>query len=204
VELEARKRSLRARVSRLRSAAANRPDAAGRSVAGLIEATVEFANASRIALYAALSDELPTRALFDLASAAGKRCAFPASRKGGALEFRIVDRWEDLAPGRYGVLEPADPSGPIVALGRPDLVLVPGVAFDPAGNRLGRGRGYYDRAFPADAADGPVLFGLAFELQIVDEVPHGPLDRRMDAVVSERGLRRAGGAARQGQRKGDD
>jgi 5-formyltetrahydrofolate cyclo-ligase len=75
-------------------------------------------------------------------------------------------------------------------------VLVPGVAFDRAGGRLGRGAGYYDRAFPVSAPSAPLLIGVAYEIQRVDRLPLVETDRRMDAVVTERALHwTAGGAA---------
>jgi 5-formyltetrahydrofolate cyclo-ligase len=102
-----------------------------------------------------------------------------------------VGTWEDLVPGRYGVLEPAPEREPI-ALSELQLVMVPGVAFDAEGRRLGRGGGYYDRTFPVGAA-GPVLVGLAFAFQLVEAVPAGPLDRRVDAVVTEQAIIRVAG-----------
>jgi 5-formyltetrahydrofolate cyclo-ligase len=71
-------------------------------------------------------------------------------------------------------------------------VLVPGVAFDRAGNRLGRGQGLYDRAFPASAPRPPLLIGVAYQIQLVEAVPYTEADRRMDAVVTELGLHWAG------------
>jgi 5-formyltetrahydrofolate cyclo-ligase len=75
-----------------------------------------------------------------------------------------------------------------------DLVLVPGIAFDAQGYRLGHGLGCYDAAFPPGAASPPLLFGVAYEFQIVESVPHGSRDRRVDAIVTERTIRRIGGA----------
>ena len=78
---------------------------------------------------------------------------------------------------------------PTIRPGPGDVVIAPGVAFDAEGWRLGWGGGHYDRAFPPEAAEAPLLFGLAFELQVVESVPHGSRDRRMDAIVTERGIR---------------
>jgi 5,10-methenyltetrahydrofolate synthetase len=69
-----------------------------------------------------------------------------------------------------------------------DLALLPGVAFDLVGGRLGRGRAYYDRAFPI-GAPAPVLVGVGFAFQLVDRVPLGEYDRLLDGVVTEQGLR---------------
>jgi 5-formyltetrahydrofolate cyclo-ligase len=152
----------------------------------------EFRSADRIGLYAALPDEPPTESLFQAVARDGRPRLLPRVRVDRQLEFALVERWEDLRPGRYGVLEPA-PEVPAVALLAGDLVLVPGIAFDAAGARLGRGGGFYDRTFPTGRAGGPLLYGIAYELQIVDEVPHDSHDRRMNAIVTEHRLRRIGG-----------
>ena len=81
------------------------------------------------------------------------------------------------------MLEPP-PAHESVGLDPGDLVLVPGVGFDRAGNRLGRGGGHYDRTF---VAGGPRLVGVCFQLQLVERVPHDSRDRPMDAIVTERG-----------------
>ena len=97
---------------------------------------------------------MPSRPLFDALVAQGIPCLFPRVLEEHALAFARVTDWSELRPGRYGVLEPPA----LAAVTRPeegDLVLVPGVAFDRAGNRLGRGQGYYDRAFPAGAPHPP-------------------------------------------------
>jgi 5-formyltetrahydrofolate cyclo-ligase len=109
-------------------------------------------------------------------------------------------RWEALRPGAYGVLEPPADSAAI-PLGAGDLVLVPGVAFDAAGYRLGRGKGYYDRSFarPRGGAEHPLLLGVGYEFQVVAVVPHGVRDRRLDAVVTERAVRWVGGDEAQGR-----
>ena len=159
---------------------------AGTQAAGFVAEAREFVRAGTLILYAATPDEMPTRPLFERALQAGKRTLFPRCLPEGRLEFVLVEDWEQLAPGRYGLLEP-EPGLPCGSFGVEDLAIVPGVAFDRAGHRLGRGQGYYDRAFPAGGS-APALFGYAFELQIRESVPVGPLDRRMDAVVSERGL----------------
>ena len=99
--------------------------------------------------------------------------------------------WSELRPGRYGVLEPPAQAA-VIRPEEGDLVLVPGVAFDRAGNRLGRGQGFYDRAFPASAPRPPLLIGVAYQIQLVDAVPHAETDRRVDAVVTELGLHWAG------------
>jgi 5-formyltetrahydrofolate cyclo-ligase len=106
----------------------------------------------------------------------------------GRLEFAAVDDLATLETGRFGVLEPGAASSP-VELTPSDLVFVPGVAFDRDGGRLGRGGGHYDRAFPS-APSAPVLVGVGFSLQLIERVPMGPLDRRVDGVITEVGVAR--------------
>jgi len=163
---------------------------AAREVARCVAATPEFGAAARVALYAALPDELPSRPCFDAVLGAGKTALLPCV-EGERLVFRKLERWEHLRPGRFGISEPPE-GGPERAPGTGDLVLVPGVAFDARGHRLGRGGGYYDAAFPPGSG-GPVLFGVGYAFQVLESVPHGSRDRGMDAIVTERGVHRASG-----------
>ena len=148
-------------------------------------ASPEYARARRLALYAALPDEAELRELFEQARRDDKPCLLPRCDPGGTLAFCEIEVWEDLAPGRYGLLEPS-PDRPGTPLSAGDLVLVPGVAFDPAGRRLGRGRAYYDRALAGGRAS--VRMGVGFAIQLVERVPAGARDCGMDAVVTEDGV----------------
>lgn len=176
------KRALRAAVlARCRTLPAAEREAAERALHERVRACSEFRSASRLALFAGtLSGEVATRPLFDAARAAGAEVALPRVL-GDALSFALAARWEDLRPGPLGVPEPpADaPEAP-----SPALALIPGVAYDLCGGRLGRGRGYYDRWLATLPADVPRI-GLAFECQLVDAVPCGPDDRPVDAIFTE-------------------
>ena len=88
--------------------------------------------------------------------------------------------------GRYGILAPAETLIGEV-LGPQDAVLVPGVAFDLEGHRLGRGEGWYDRSFPVGQG-GACLVGATFESRLMRTLPYGSRDRDMDAIVTEAGL----------------
>jgi 5-formyltetrahydrofolate cyclo-ligase len=79
-----------------------------------------------------------------------------------------------------------------VGLGPQDLLLVPGVAFDLRGGRLGRGRGYFDRALGEMGEPGPLSLGVGFEFQLVEKVPREPHDRAVAAVLTEHRLQRVG------------
>jgi len=106
--------------------------------------------------------------------------------QGRRLEWARVDAWDDLVPGPFGIAAPP-PDAPARILRAGDVVLVPGLAFDARGWRLGRGGGFYDRAFPPDVP-GPLLVGVAYAFQLLDAVPHDSRDRRVDAIVTEGGL----------------
>ena len=162
---------------------------AARAAAAHLAASPELAAARVAVLYAALPDELPSRAFYRAVRAAGVHPAFPRTRPDGSLEIAVGVGWERLVPGRYGVPEPPT-SLPARGLLPGDLVLVPGVAFDRWGHRLGRGAGYWDRTLPERRPDGLVVVGVGFAWQLIEEVPHGPDDRRVDAVLTEAGWHR--------------
>jgi 5-formyltetrahydrofolate cyclo-ligase len=208
-DLAASKRELR-RQMRARRRALDRPAAAAEAalVAEAVVETPEFQCAPALALYAALPDEISTQGIFERAAAVSKPCFFPRCAPGTALEFVAVDEWEALRPGRYGVREPAaDLAAGSLAPG--SLVIVPGIAFDRRGYRLGQGKGYYDRAFPSRDPRRLRLFGVGFAFQLLDSVPVGEFDRAMDAVVTERGILRpesatpGGGGTRPGGRRNE-
>jgi 5-formyltetrahydrofolate cyclo-ligase len=92
-----------------------------------------------------------------------------------------------LVRGRYGIPAPPD-ARPAVPLAAGDVIVVPALALDAAGRRLGRGGGHYDRALAA--VSGPLLVGVGYDWQLVGEVPAGPEDRRVDMVATETHLLR--------------
>ena len=188
--LRAAKRALRREMAARRAAVDQEASAAaGAAIAGCLAESPAFAEAQTVALFASLVGEPDMDPCFALAVAAGKRVVLPRCEGEETLVFHVVGTRAKLVPGAFGVLEP--PAAlPRLEVAHIELALVPGVAFDEEGGRLGRGRGYYDAAFPAGSG-GPTLFGAGFEFQLVERVPTGPADRRLDAVLTERGWRRA-------------
>jgi len=89
-----------------------------------------------------------------------------------------------LQTGRFGLSEPPE-DAPEVGAGTLAVVIVPGLAFDPAGRRVGFGGGYYDGVIDDARAGGAAVIGFAYDFQIVDRCPAGPEDRAVDAVVTE-------------------
>jgi len=182
---EAKRRLRRQVAARRRAVTPEEARRAARAVAARLAGIPPFAAAERVGLYAGLADELPTRPLFDLVCARGKTALLPRCLPEARLEFVPLARWEALVPGRHGVPEPV---GAASALGPRDLVVVPGVAFDRGGHRLGRGQAYYDRTFPPGRAGVPRLVGVGYAFQVVDAVPAAAHDRSVDGVVTDEGV----------------
>jgi 5-formyltetrahydrofolate cyclo-ligase len=141
-----------------------------------------------VAGYRAVRGEVDIGATLGFLAERGATITTPRVR-GEHLEFVLTDETTPLVPGPFGILEPSE--GELVAVRAHDLFLVPLVAFDSVGRRLGQGGGYYDRAL-ASARDGqgahPVLIGIAHAFQQVAEVPVEPWDVPLDAVVTEEGI----------------
>jgi 5-formyltetrahydrofolate cyclo-ligase len=157
---------------------------AGRTVAAAILEDRRVRDAKRVALYAASGGEIPTRPTFEALGSIRAVRLLPRI-EGAEMVWVRVEDWDELLLGRFGV--PAPGAAPIPGgLNRGDVVLLPGLAFDRAGWRLGRGGGHYDRAFP-ESNDDPWLVGVGFAFQWIAVVPHDSRDRRVDAIVTEHG-----------------
>jgi 5-formyltetrahydrofolate cyclo-ligase len=142
-----------------------------------------FVRARTIGLYSPMGAEVDTAELVLLAASAGKRIAYPRIASGERRLAYAECACDLLVDGPLRTREPPS-AAPLVPLDELDLVVVPGVAFDARGRRLGRGRGYYDATLAA-LPRGAARVGLAFELQIVDAIPEEPHDAPLDAVVTE-------------------
>lgn len=129
-------------------------------------------------LYHSLKDEVDTHAFIRKWSRE-KRILLPVVT-GDDLELRLYTGPEDLTIGAYGIEEPT--GALFTDYSTIDLIVVPGVAFDRDGNRLGRGKGYYDRLLPR--IPSAYKIGICFPFQVVDEVPAEPFDIRMDEIIS--------------------
>jgi 5-formyltetrahydrofolate cyclo-ligase len=191
-DLIERKRALRRETGRERASLPEPVRRAGSEAAcARLLALPELAdlNGRTVAGYVALAGkgELDPAPALEALVVRGARVAYPRVVGPDApLAFHPVAR-DALVPGRFGLLEP--PAGvPAVPAEALDVVVVPGVAFDAEGRRLGFGGGFYDRSFGDAAMAGarrPALIGLCFDLQVVARCPAGPDDVRVDAVVTE-------------------
>jgi len=143
-----------------------------------------YRESKTISLYSSFSNEVLTEEIFERAAADGKQICYPRVVRGRQrhLEFFKVDSLLGLTDGPYEIKEPAE-GGHKVDPKEFDLVVVPGVAFDGAGSRLGYGKGYYDRAL---GAVGCAIVGLAYEFQVLKgDIPLESFDVRLTALVTE-------------------
>lgn len=143
----------------------------------------EYVRAECIALYAPAHNETDTALILAAAFQTGKRVLYPAVC-GHQMVFRSVERIEELQEGAFGILEPC-PTGTDHHADEADLIVVPGVAFDLSGHRIGYGKGFYDRFLhhPGRTAH---LVGLCHDFQLIDRpIPADLHDIPMEIIVSE-------------------
>src|SRR5512134_1599348 len=138
----------------------------------------------RVALYSAVGGEVGTSLLRTRYLAGGALLYYPRVMEDGNLSFYRDGGDDGWVRGKYGLLEPRVPPGVPGLRSGFDLVVVPGMAFDAMGRRLGKGYGYYDR-FLFGLAGTAVTVGLAFSLQLLAEVPVDTWDVPVDVVVTE-------------------
>jgi 5-formyltetrahydrofolate cyclo-ligase len=150
--------------------------------------SVPLAAGAIVSAYIAIGDEADPSALIEILRGRGHAIALPrVMGKGQPIAFHIYEAGSTLVPGVFGLSQPA-PDWPQAA---PDVLIVPLLAFDAQGNRLGYGAGFYDRTLKGLRAQRSVLaVGYAFTGQEVVAVPHHEGDERLDWVVTEAGARR--------------
>jgi 5-formyltetrahydrofolate cyclo-ligase len=175
-----------------RAAAATLGGMPAEAVAGRLMRGYRLPAGGVVSGYWPLEDELDPRPCMELLASLGHPLALPRVQgRGRPLAFHAWRPDDPLFAGPFGVMEP-DPEAPVVS---PRILLVPLLAFDRQGRRLGYGAGYYDMVLRdlRAQAPAPIAIGVAFAVQEVDEVPAGPRDQVLDAVVTERELHRCRG-----------
>jgi 5-formyltetrahydrofolate cyclo-ligase len=143
-----------------------------------------YVNCQSLALYSPNQNEVATGVIRDRALVAGKRVFFPRSGPRESLELVQMDSVSDLTEGRFGILEPRGDRRLSPCYQRNLVVFVPGVAFDSRGKRLGRGKVWYVRLIKE--LEEATLVALAYDFQIVEEVPTDAWDQKVHYVISER------------------
>jgi len=168
--------------ARLKSIPAAECDAASAEACELLRQQAFWKNSHAILIFAPLHEELNVWPLIQIALDAGKVVALPrfdpGTNKYSAHQIRNLS--DDIASGKFGIREPKNYC-PAVPLNRLDLVLVPGVAFDLHGRRLGRGKGFYDQLL---ASVRGTTCGVAFDEQIVAEIPVEPHDVQLNCILT--------------------
>ena len=151
-----------------------------------------YKQADCIGGYSAIRGEIDPRCLLEDALDDGRIVCLPRVIDEHHIEFSQIEGFDALEEGAFGVMEPR---GPAIDLGRIDVFLVPGVAFDPHGGRIGFGRGYYDRLLgrrrAMDDGDSAVFIGICYEWQLVeDTIAVEPHDVAMDVIATDQEILR--------------
>lgn len=145
--------------------------------------TKEYKESKQILMYMALDDEINIDALIDLSHINGKSIAVPyCINNNGDMEFYYINTINDLIKGSFGVREPDISKCKKVVDFRDSIIIVPGIAFDINGYRLGYGKGYYDRFLQNHTLNS---FGLCYNNFVKNELPIDKYDKSVDYIITE-------------------
>ncbi len=150
-----------------------------------LEQLPQYKDAKKILVYVSAKDEVATHALIKDALAAGRQVYVPKIHE-ATLAICPLSTWEDLQPGTFGILEPCDIATPA----QPEemgLIIVPGLAFDPRGHRIGYGKGHYDKLLKSTKG---YKVGLAFAEQVIEAVPDEAHDVPLDLIITDNTARK--------------
>ena len=169
----------------LKSTRASIPEATRMNAANSITEQIlrlnEIRDARTIFIYISYASEVHTHALIKALLAAGKTLAVPKIINSDYMQAETFSSWEDLVPGELGILTPTDSTpcnGPF------DVAITPGLGFTLSGQRMGFGRGYYDKWFAQNKVRHKIA--LAFEVQLINEMPVEDTDVPMEKIVTEK------------------
>ena len=169
----------------LKSTRASIPEATRMNAANSITEQIlrldEIRDARTIFIYISYASEVHTHALIKALLAAGKTLAVPKIIKSDYMQAETFSSWEALVPGELGILTPTDSTpcnGPF------DVAITPGLGFTLSGQRMGFGRGYYDKWFAQNKVRHKIA--LAFEVQLINEMPVEDTDVPMEKIVTEK------------------
>ncbi|MCB0894017.1 MAG: 5-formyltetrahydrofolate cyclo-ligase [Nocardioides sp.] len=163
--------------------------AGARALAEHLLDTVDVRRAATVAAYVSMNGEPGTGPLLDGLRAAGKRVILPVLLPDGDLDWAVYRSPDDLAPARWGLLEPVGERLGPDAIATADVVLVPALAVSSTGMRLGRGGGSYDRAL-GRVPVGTFTCALLYDEEVGVDVPVEPHDRPVHYAATPSGVRR--------------
>ena len=150
------------------------------------QSLASFRYAETVLMYAPTKGEINVMPIAEYALSCGKRIAFPRSNaENHTMDFKYVESLDSLVPGEFGIFEPSEDMPSVIDFSH-SICIVPGLVFDKMGYRVGYGKGFYDRFF---SNYRETKLGLIYSDFILDSVPRGRFDRRVDILVSERGVK---------------
>lgn len=188
MELQEIKQQLRRDMREKRRSLSPQAVAAGsEQMAALFCSWPVYRKSATVMFYLAMPDEAQTEGMIRDALAKHKRVCVPLlGKKYGEMTAAEITGLDDLVTGKLGLKMPDPDKAQIMPPAAIDLVVVPAVAFDRSGNRLGMGAGYYDRFLPQ--APRCIRLGLAWQFQLVDSLPAEDHDVRMQYLLNEGGF----------------
>jgi 5-formyltetrahydrofolate cyclo-ligase len=189
-QMQEEKKKIREQAHANRNAQADK-DALSQEICAKFIAMPEYVQAKTVMYYIDVRSEVRTRQALPAALTEGKKVIVPWCNEQGELELFHLESMDELAIGMYKILEPKQelrglPAKQVKAE-ELDIVMVPGVAFDRTGARMGHGKGYYDKLLQHARPDAP-LVALAFECQLFPVIPTASHDIFMDRIVTERAI----------------
>lgn len=151
----------------------------------------EFKNSKTVFIYMDFKNEVRTREIIDILFKENKAVVIPwtDTAKTEIIPVEIKDLENDLVRNSFGYLEPKKENLKEVKVEDLDLIIVPGVVFDKKLNRIGFGKGYYDRILKRKRSD-TLAIAIAYEFQVLDHIPHQAHDVKMDAIITEASIYR--------------
>lgn len=185
--VQERKNELRKQAHENRNALPDK-DQLSRRIVGAFMALPAYATASTVMFYIDVRSEVRTRHDLEYALQSGRTIVVPWCNADGELELFRLESMDELEVGMYKILEPRSALRALpekqISVEALDLIMVPGVAFDTRGARMGHGKGYYDKLLEHARPETP-LVALAFECQLFEEVPVADHDVFMDMIITE-------------------
>jgi len=144
----------------------------------------EFKQASNILFYVSYGSEVCTHEMIKEALSKNKGVFVPVTnKKNKTLILSKLEKWDELCIGAYNILEPKKEMIKEISFDEIDLIIIPGIVFDLKGNRIGHGKGFYDRLLKNTKVS---IIALAFEFQIIGKIPVDKHDKPVDIIITEK------------------
>lgn len=186
-DLQAEKKALRSKILAARRGLSDSyRQKASQRMTDVFCALPDFKGPRTVLCYASMADEVQLRSLVERFLAAGVTVAMPRIIGKGQMEAVTLPNLDSLVEGEYGILTPDPAKGEIIPPEQLDLIIVPGVAFNTKGRRLGMGAGFYD-AYMARAVNAKRI-ALAYSCQLVADVPMEEHDEMVHRIITEQGI----------------